>query len=151
MEIISYDDNFREQMIDVWERSVRATHDFVTPDDFDYFKHIVKDIDFHLFSVYCLRSASRVVGFTGVVDKTIEMLFIDPDFFGQGLGKKLVKFALEDLGAEKVDVNEQNIRSVKFYSKFGFVTYERTDKDPQGKDYPILKMKLEKSNIKFIR
>lgn len=151
MEIISYEDNFREQMINVWERSVRATHYFIAPDDFAYFRDIVKNIDFHLFSVYCLRSAGRVIGFIGVADKAIEMLFIDPDFFRQGLGKKLVKFALEDLGAEKVDVNEQNISAVKFYSKFGFVTYERTDKDPQGKDYPILKMKLEKSNIKFIR
>lgn len=70
------------------------------------------------------------------------MLFIDADFIGRGFGKKLMLFALNELRANKVDVNEQNTKAVKFYSKFGFVTYARTEKDPEGKDYPILKMKL---------
>jgi putative acetyltransferase len=50
---------------------------------------------------------------------------------------------LDELNADKVNVNEQNIDAVKFYSKFGFVTYERTEKDSEG--YPILKMKLKKN------
>lgn len=144
MDIKPYEEKFRQQIITVWEKSVRATHDFVKPDDIDYFKEIVKGIDFYSFSVYCLVSDIKVIGFIGVADKTIEMLFLDPYFIGQGFGKKLIKFALEELNADKVDVNEQNINAVKFYSKLGFVTYERTEKDPEGKDYPILKMKLKK-------
>ncbi len=52
-------------------------------------------------------------------------------------------FALLELKADKVDVNEQNTNAVKFYEKLEFKTYERTEKDAQGKEYPLLRMKLE--------
>jgi putative acetyltransferase len=144
IDIKPYNEKYKEQMILVWESSVRATHHFVKPDDIDYFKQLVKGIDFYTFSVHCLISNNQVLGFIGVADNKIEMLFLAPDFIGQGLGKQLMNFALNELKADQVDVNEQNTKAVQFYTKFGFVTYERTDKDPEGKDYPILKMALKK-------
>ncbi|QHT65248.1 GNAT family N-acetyltransferase [Rhodocytophaga rosea] len=138
-----YETNFKEQILSVWEKSVRATHNFVKPSDIDYYKQSVKEIDFCSLSVYCLTNENKVVGFIGVADLKIEMLFLDPDYIGQGLGKKLMNFALNDLKADQVDVNEQNSNAVKFYSKFGFTPYEKTEKDREGKDYPILKMKLK--------
>jgi putative acetyltransferase len=51
-------------------------------------------------------------------------------------------FAVTELKADKLDVNEQNVRAIKFYQKFGFQTYERTEKDDQGRNYPLLRMKL---------
>jgi len=129
-------------MIDVWEKSVRATHHFVTATDLERIKKLVHQIDFSAFSVYCLMDQNEVVGFLGVADATIESLFLHPDLIGQGHGRRLVKFAFDMLKADKVNVNEQNVHAVAFYSKLGFKTYERTDKDPEGNDYPILKMKL---------
>ena len=60
----------------------------------------------------------------------------------RGHGKRLMAFALEELHCNLVDVNEQNSAAVKFYRQLGFVPYERTEKDDQGKDYPLLRMKL---------
>ncbi len=71
------------------------------------------------------------------------MLFFSPEYIGKGLGRKLTDFAISELKADKVDVNEQNTNAVKFYKKLGFKTYERTEKDDQGKEYPLLRMKLE--------
>jgi len=71
------------------------------------------------------------------------MLFLDPKYFGQGFGKMLMDFALSELAVDKVDVNEQNINAVNFYKKFGFGIVERTEKDDQGRDYPLLRMKLK--------
>jgi putative acetyltransferase len=144
MRIKPYEEKFRNQLVAVWEKSVRATHQFVKPDDVDYFKQIVERIDFNLFSVHCLVDEDKVIGFIGVADETIEMLFLDPDFIGHGLGKRLMLFALERLNASRVDVNEQNVNAVNFYTKFGFVTFARAEKDPEGKDYPILRMKLQR-------
>jgi putative acetyltransferase len=142
MRIKLYEEKFRDQIITVWEKSVRATHKFVKSDDIEYFKRIVERIDFNLFSVHCLIDNDEVIGFVGVADEAIEMLFLDPDFIGHGLGKRLMLFALERLNANRVDVNEQNLNAVNFYTKLGFVTYARKEKDPEGKDYPILRMKL---------
>ncbi|GAB2825026.1 GNAT family N-acetyltransferase [Ferruginibacter profundus] len=143
MELIPYKEEHREQMISVWERSVRATHHFVNSKEVDRLKELVKQIDFNSFSVYCLIAGDKVVGFLGVEDYVIESLFLDPDYIGQKLGTMLINFAINELKAHKVNVNEQNTEAIKFYAKFGFVVYERTAKDDYGNDYPILKMTLK--------
>lgn len=149
IEIQPYNDTFKEEMILVWENSVRATHDFLNSSDIDYYKKIVSGIDFNSFPVFCLTETGKVLGFIGVAENKIEMLFLAPEHIGKGLGKTLMNFAINELDADKVDVNEQNQNAVHFYSKFGFVPYDRTDKDDEGKDYPILKMKLENAANKI--
>jgi putative acetyltransferase len=88
---------------------------------------------------------AEVAGFLGVAAQKVEILFLSPVYFGKGLGKRLLAFAINELRVDKVDVNEQNTNAAGFYQKFGFKTYERTEKDDQGKDYPLLRMKLETS------
>ena len=141
-----YNDNYKEQILTIWENSVLATHDFLTPNDFKEIKELVSNINFNDFQVFCLMNENLILGFIGVADKKVEMLFLDPNVFGQGLGRKLLNFAVEELNADKLDVNEQNTKAFKFYQKFGFETYERTDKDDQGRNYPLLRMKLGNFN-----
>ncbi len=141
--IEKYTENDREQILNVWGKSVLATHDFLNPTDFKEIKQLVQTFNFNDFEVYCLKQNDEVAGFIGLAERKIEMLFFSPEYIGKGLGRKLVDFAFSELKADKVDVNEQNTSAVKFYEKLGFKTYERTDKDDQGKEYPLLRMKLE--------
>ena len=143
IEIMPFSESLREQVLAVWEKSVLATHHFLTPTDFGIIKSIVGLIDFNAFPVFVLISRDQVIGFIGVSEKKVEMLFIGPEHFGQGHGKKLMEFVMNTLGAHEVDVNEQNLDAVKFYKKLGFEVYERTEKDSAGMDYPILKMRLK--------
>lgn len=92
---------------------------------------------------FCLLGKDKVVGFLGTADHKVEMLFLSPLYFGKGLGKLLMDFAIKELNIDKADVNEQNLKAVNFYTKLGFVTFERTDKDEQGNDFPWLRMKLK--------
>jgi len=141
--IEQYSDKDREQILNVWEKSVLATHDFLKPTDFKEIKTLVGTINFNDFEVYCLKQNDELAGFIGVAERKIEMLFFSPEYIGKGFGRKLTDFAFSELKADKVDVNEQNTNAVKFYEKLGFKTYERTDKDDQGKDYPLLRMKMK--------
>lgn len=141
-EIIEYSDTYKDQVLAIWEKSVLATHDFLKQDDFIEIKALVHSIDFNDFQVFCLLNENRVLGFIGVAEKKVEMLFIDPAYIGQGLGKKLLNFAILELNANLVDVNEQNTNAFKFYQKFGFEIFERTDRDEQGREYPLLRMRL---------
>jgi putative acetyltransferase len=79
----------------------------------------------------------------GISNDKIEMLFIHPKEMRKGIGKFLLDYAINELNIKKVDVNEQNEDALKFYHKCGFVVYERTTKDNEGKNYPILKMQLK--------
>lgn len=145
MDIIieKYKDAYKSQVLTVWEQSVRATHSFLLESDIDFYKSIVQEIDFNSFIVYCsLAENQEVVGFLGVADDKLEMLFLKPEYIGKGIGGQLMKFALDELRVTTVDVNEENTHAVEFYKKYGFKVFDRTPVDSTDKPYPILKMKL---------
>lgn len=143
LKIKAYDDKYQQQLLTVWEESVVATHDFLSPTDFNEIKDIVRGVDFNALQVYCLMKDELLLGFIGVADKKIEMLFVDPKYFGHGYGKELANFAMTELAVDKLDVNEQNLKARSFYEKSGSETFERTEKDDQGRNNPLLRMRLK--------
>lgn len=142
--IAEYNDRYRDQVLAVWEASVRATHNFLISEDIDFFKSIVTTIDFNQFEMrLALSEDDKVLGFLGVADKKLEMLFLRPDAIGKGIGRALTRFAIDELNVNEVDVNEGNTNAVAFYQHFGFEQYDRTHLDSSGKPYPILMMGLK--------
>lgn len=135
-------ENYAE-MLDVWENSVRATHNFITEEDIEFFKPIIMEQAFPAVTLKCVKSQSgSILGFVGIHDKKIEMLFVLDNERGRGIGKLLLKHAVEKFNATSVDVNEQNPLAVDFYKHMGFKVLSRSPVDDMGKPFPILHMKL---------
>lgn len=133
------------EVVDVWEASVRATHDFLKEEDIVYFKPLILNHYLDAVELRCVRdSTGRILGFAGVADGNLEMLFVHPNYRGQQVGKMLLDYAIQNLQVRKVDVNEQNGQALGFYRHFGFEVVGRSDLDPSGKPYPILHMELKK-------
>ena len=130
------------RIMEVWEASVRATHDFISEADLQCFKPLVRGV-LPRMSLTCARAASgEVVGFIGTTGAKIDLLFIHPDWRGLGLGRRLIRHAVS-LGAATVDVNEQNEQALGFYLRMGFGIAGRSERDGLGKPYPILHLRLE--------
>ncbi len=130
------------EVTDVWEASVRATHDFLREADIQKMKPLVRDEYLFLVTLFGVRDANgRIVGFLGVAGNRIEMLFIHPNARGRGIGKQLLGYATEQLGADEVDVNEQNGQAVGFYLHAGFKVTGRSEVDGQGQPFPLLHLK----------
>lgn len=128
---------------DLWEASVRATHTFLPESDILYFKLLILNEYLYQVDLYCTKDGNgSITGFLGVADGKIEMLFIDPAVRGQGIGRFLSEYAIKELKATTVDVNEQNEQAVGFYQKMGFKTTGRSPLDGLGKPYPLLHMEL---------
>ena len=129
-------------LLQLWEASVRATHDFLSESEI---ARIGAYVPGALQSVCHLVAAKREDGslaaFLGVEGRRIEMLFVAPEERGKGIGRVLVSFAAEQFSANEVTVNEQNTQAVGFYEKMGFASYRRTQTDEQGGPYPLLYMK----------
>ncbi len=126
------------QLIDVWESAVKSTHDFLKPEDFEFYKSQMPFYFGHV-NLYAYRNQDgETKGFLGVADSKIEMLFVDNTSRGIGIGKKLLTFAVNELKANQVDVNEQNQQAVSFYQHFGFKIIGRSDLDGEGRNYPLL-------------
>ncbi|MCC4834927.1 GNAT family N-acetyltransferase [Shewanella sp. 10N.7] len=135
-------ENYAE-MLNVWENSVRATHDFITEEDIEFFKPIIIEQAFPAVTLRCVKSESgSIIGFVGTHNSKIGMLFILNETRGKGVGKMLLQYAIEQLGATKVDVNEQNPLAVDFYKHMGFKVVSRSPLDDMGKPFPILHMTL---------
>ncbi len=141
-EIIKYKPENKNEILTIWETSVLATHSFLSHDDFIEIKVLLQSFNFEELNVFCQVEKGKIVGFIGVQENKIEMLFIEPESIGKGFGKDLIDFSVLHQNINQVDVNEQNIPAIKFYEKYGFEVYGRTEKDSLGKDYPILKMRL---------
>ncbi|MEL7004905.1 MAG: GNAT family N-acetyltransferase [Bacteroidota bacterium] len=133
------------EVVDVWEASVRATHHFLQESDIEYFKPLILNQYLDAVQLRCIRgSNNKIKGFLGVAEDNLEMLFVHPDYHGQGIGKALLEYSIDQLKILKVDVNEQNEQAVGFYHHNGFVTVSRSPLDSTGKPYPILHMELKK-------
>lgn len=110
-----------DQLVQLWEASVRATHHFLNEEDIQYFKPLIRNNYLYDVTLKVARNKENfVIGFLGVAEDNIEMLFIHPDYSGKGAGKALVNYAINKLGSRKVDVNEQNQQAVGFYERLGF-------------------------------
>jgi putative acetyltransferase len=131
------------RLIEVWEASVRATHHFLTEADIQFLKPFVGD---GLAAVAVLAGVrdgdGQVVGFIGVDGAAVEALFIHPAWRGQGIGRRLLTYAVETLGATEVDVNEQNDQAVGFYRRMGFEVSGRSEEDGMGLPFPLLHMRV---------
>ncbi|MFC5625616.1 GNAT family N-acetyltransferase [Algoriphagus winogradskyi] len=133
------------QVVELWEASVRATHEFLPEEDIQFFKPLILNEYLKAVELNCVRDDSgKILGFSGVAEGNLEMLFVHPVFAGKGIGKALLTYALENLGVSKVDVNEQNPKATAFYLKNGFEIIGRSELDGTGKPYPILHLEISK-------
>lgn len=130
-------------IMSIWERSVRATHHFLREGYIEELKPLILAKYLPAVGVFVLEDdAGNMLGFIGVLDRKVEMLFVDPEYFKMGAGKKLMRFAINELGADKVDVNEQNQSARCFYESIGFKTTSRSPVDGEGQPYPVLHLGL---------
>lgn len=128
-------------LLDVWQASVRASHHFLTEADIRTLTPQAEEALLQIETLWIVEDDLRPVGFMGVQERKIEMLFLHPDYFRKGVGKELVQRAFRELAVEYVDVNEQNPDAARFYERMGFHTFRRDDTDDQGNPFPILRMK----------
>ena len=132
-----------DRLLEVWERSVRATHTFLSGGEVETIKAYVPQ---------ALREVPRLIvgedergvpiGFLGADGQRLEMLFLLPQARGKGLGRALLQHGMDRYGLRELAVNEQNPQARGFYERMGFRVYRRTETDEQGGPYPLLYMKL---------
>ncbi|HEX8541345.1 MAG TPA: GNAT family N-acetyltransferase [Pseudomonas sp.] len=142
-EIFIPNKNEYPKLTQVWEDSVRATHDFLPDSYISILKNLLLSRYLDSVTLFCCRDVHmNITGFAGVSRTKLEMLFIDPAHRDEGLGKRLLAHAIEHFGIEELDVNEQNPQALGFYLKHGFEEVSRTEVDGLGQPYPMLRMRL---------
>lgn len=130
-----------ERLLHIWKASVCASHHFLTDADISRLNPQAENALRQIETLWVVHDNLLPVGFMGVQERKIEMLFLHPDYFRKGIGKKLVQRALDELRVEFVDVNEQNPDATIFYRRMGFKVFKRNEHDGEGNPFPILEMR----------
>ena len=126
----------------IWRGAVDATHDFLAEADRDEIEATLQSDYFPAVVLFVAERAGRPVGFSGVLDGTLEMLFVDATQRDRGIGTALLTHAIREHGVAKVDVNEQNVSAAGFYLHRGFEVVGRSETDEAGRPYPLLHLTL---------
>lgn len=129
----------KDELLTVWEKSVRSSHHFLREDDIEYFKLLIRDQYLQAVKLFVIRNNSgQIAAFMGLSDDMLEMLFVLPDEQGNGYGRTLVEYAIKQYNIYKVDVNEDNEQAYQFYLRMGYKVIGRDEFDSTGKHFPIL-------------
>lgn len=132
-----------EEIVILWEQSVKATHIFLSNSDIiSLIPDVKKGVKKVEKLVLVKDKSNKIIGFMGIENNKIEMLFISPEYFGIGIGKKLVNYGITQYNIKYVDVNEQNSKALNFYKHIGFNIFNRSELDDQGNPFPILHLEL---------
>lgn len=128
----------------IWRGAVDATHGFLAEADRDEIEAKLQSNYFPAVILSVAERDGRPVGFSGVLDGTLEMLFVDATQRDGGIGTALLTQAIREHGVTKVDVNEQNVSAAGFYAHRGFEAVGRSETDDAGRPYPFLHLRLNR-------
>ncbi len=132
-----------DQLTELWEESVKATHLFLSDKEIEEIKkYVPQALNGIAHLIVTENDRNCPVAFMGVEEQKLEMLFITPEERGNGLGKRLIQYGIDNYSIKELAVNEQNPLAKGFYEHMGFQVYKRTDHDEQGKPYSLLYMRL---------
>ena len=132
-------------LIEIWEKSVRATHLFLPESEILNIKDkFLADALNNIPQLVIAQEEDTPIAFMGIEGQKLEMLFVTAEKRGKGIGKKLIEYGIKNFSINELTVNEQNPQAKGFYEHLGFQVYKKSETDEQGKPYPILYMRLTK-------
>lgn len=142
-EVVERTPHLLENLLDIWEDSVRATHLFLSDKEVGEIKgYVPQALSGVKHLIIAENEQGHPLAFMGIENNRLEMLFILSSERGKGIGRQLMDYGIGNYGICELTVNEQNPQAVGFYEHLGFKTYKRTDCDEEGNPYPLLYMKL---------
>jgi GNAT superfamily N-acetyltransferase len=98
------------------------------------------------YSLLVACDGDRVVGFAGNKGDYIGWLYVDPEHSGRGIGRKLLRLAVEQAGptAWTICLNH-NHRALRLYTSEGFRQVDQFDSDNAGYACTCLRLALQEA------
>ncbi len=107
--------------------------------------------DRHLLEKYWVYDDEFVKGLIHIEGQCIEELYVDSFFEGQGIGGRLIEFAVAESSASSLWVLEKNNRAISFYNSHGFsLTRERRLEEGTTEYLIRMTRSLNRKDINFL-
>ena len=112
-EVTERKDKLIAELTALWEASVRATHTFLTPEGIAEIRGFVPQAFRAVAHLIVAERWGRVLGFAGVEGERLEMLFLLPEWRGEGLGRALLRFVAETYGLNNPRLKARGLLTVR--------------------------------------
>jgi ribosomal protein S18 acetylase RimI-like enzyme len=132
-----------------WEAICRV-HDRARPDELRgscdprAFVPLAEDeesVDVHAARKWVACAGDRVIGFVGIDDTYLSWLYVDPEYYGRGIGRRLLRLAVNEIGSEAWTIAlEGNVPARRLYEQEGFKVVRTFAGDNAG--YPCTCVRL---------
>ena len=110
-------DELIDRLTEVWRRSVKKTHLFLSDQEIGEIEKYVPAALLEVPTlVIAINAECEPIAFMGTAGERLEMLFLEPELRGSGLGRRLLTYGIEELGIRELCVNEQNPLAKGFMS-----------------------------------
>lgn len=130
--IREYKNSDLEKVMDVWYHSSTLAHSFLKEEFVQMVKKAMHDIYIPKSKTWVYEVDDKPVGFISMAGDEIGGLFLYPEYFGRGIGKKLVDRIVGIYGNVEVEVFEKNTIGRSFYKKYGFQYLSEYHHEPSG-------------------
>lgn len=124
-----------DKIMEIWLNSNIEAHNFIDKSYWEKNFEMVKNA-LPQAEIYIYEENNNIMGFVGLVENYIAGIFVEKNFRGKGIGKKLLDYAKSIKNNLTLNVYEKNIDAVKFYKREGF-TVEKfgIDKSTDEKEF----------------
>ena len=125
-----------DRVLEVWLSASIKAHAFVDASFWQSRMDSMRNVYIPSSVTYVIERQSRVVGFYSLLEHQLAALFVDPDFQGKGLGKKLLEHARSLRSPLTLTVYKENTPSCSFYlSQIFTVIKEQIDTETGRVEY----------------
>ncbi|AXT84074.1 GNAT family N-acetyltransferase [Aeromicrobium sp. A1-2] len=132
-----------DTLTDVWERAARPTHPFLDDEHLADLRPRIRDLLLPSMDVWLAAIDGRPVGFVGARDDHVELLYIDPEAQGRGVGPALLTRVANGAGPRSVEVYAGNAVGLGFYRSQGFGETRRDPTDVVGRAFAIVHLERQ--------
>lgn len=126
-------------LTDLWERAARTSHGFMADADFAEARPYLRDALLPSMEVWVAARDGRPLGLAGTRGTHLELLYVEPDVHGTGVGTLL----LEHVAPTSVEVYAGNTHGLGFYTSHGFRTLRTHTTDAFGRPFPVVHLVRE--------
>lgn len=97
-ELIDRPSNLINNLIEIWEDSVKATHLFLSSPEIKSIKKYVPQALLEVDHLLIIKDKKqKIIAFAGVDNQKLEMLFIKNSERGKGYGKQLLNHVIKNI------------------------------------------------------
>lgn len=118
-----------DTVVDLWLKSSIKAHSFIEASFWEGQVNAMREVYIPSADTWVADYEGMLVGFVSLNEEMLAALFVHPFFQGNGIGKQLLKFAMEQSDSLVLSVYKENKRAMDFYRKQGFeAVQEQVDK-----------------------